>query len=253
VTVKGRIVADPLHANKTADVFLVDRMDNTWYMRDPTGRWVVWSGRIPDLVPAKERVNLGSDYTIDIYQGTYADPGQHQFFLGYMPAGSSALLYTPVPAVLDVTQAEITFSPLTYYGDHIETGIVQTRCIACHVGGGLAKDSSLVLQRSSATSTESNFSAFKKLVDNKGASHILSKASGGSSHGGLVQLTTGSKDYQALATLLGGMTGGVIKAPANDFFDGVTLQSRVDTLRRAAIMLAGRAPTPGRAAGCCQG
>ncbi len=67
VTVKGRIVADPLHANKTADVFLVDRMDNTWYMRDPTGRWVVWSGRIPDLVPAKERVNLGSDYTIDIY------------------------------------------------------------------------------------------------------------------------------------------------------------------------------------------
>ncbi len=120
---------------------------------------------------------------------------------------------------------------------------MQTRCIACHAIGGIAKDSALVLQRSSDTSTDSNFTAFRKLVESKGANHLLSKVSGGSNHGGLVQLVPGSEGYQTLATLLGGLTGGVIKAPASDFFDGVTLQPRVDTLRRAAIMLAGRAPT----------
>ncbi len=243
VTVTGKIVPDPQHTNKTADVFVVDRTDNTWYMRNLDGRWVVWSGRVPDLVPWKERVNLGSEYTVDIYQGPYADPSQHQYYIGYLPAGDSVLLYTGTPALLNVTQAEITVSPLTYFGDHIESGIVQTRCIACHVGGGLAKDSAMVLQRSSATSTDSNFNAFKNLAASKGANYILTKVSGGNNHGGLVQLVAGSADYQALATFLAGLTGSTIKTPANDFFDGVTLQPRVDTLRRAAIMLSGRAPT----------
>ena len=243
VSVKGHIQPDPQHANKAADLFLVDLVGDTWYMRDTTGRWVPWNGAVPSLKPAREAVNLGSAYTIDIYEGSYVDPAQHNFFIGYLPAGGSALLYTPEPAALKVTAAEISFSPLTFYGDRVENDIVQTRCIACHASGGIAKDSALVLQRSSATSTDSNFAALRKLVESKGASHLLSKASGGSNHGGLVQLVPGSEGYQTLATLLGGLTGGVIKAPASDFFDGVTLQSRVDTLRRAAIMVAGRAPT----------
>ena len=243
VTVKALIRPDPQHANKLADVFAVDLVGDTWYMRDTVGRWTVWSGNLSDLKPAREAVNLGTSYTLDIYQGSYVDPAQHSFFVGYLPAGRSALLYTPEPASLAVTQAEISFSPLSYYGDRVENEIMQTRCIACHVGGGVAKGSALILERSSSTSVQNNFATLKALVDGKGANHVLAKASGGNNHGGLVQLVAGSSDYDALSRLLGGMSGGVIKAPANDFFDGVSLEPRVASLRRAAIMLAGRAPT----------
>jgi hypothetical protein len=67
VSVKGRIQPDPQHAHKLADLFLVDLVGTTWYMRDTAGRWVPWNGAIAGLKPAREGVNLGTAYTMDIY------------------------------------------------------------------------------------------------------------------------------------------------------------------------------------------
>ena len=154
VKLTGTITPDPAHANKPADIFIVERMDNQLYMRTLDGVFVPWDGYVSKLKPAKEGVNLGTSLNVEVYTGTYSNPATHQVFIGYMPTGGSALIYTPIPAVFEIKGEEISISPLTYFTDKIEAPLIQTRCIACHVGGGVAKDSAMILERSSTTSAQ---------------------------------------------------------------------------------------------------
>jgi hypothetical protein len=246
VKVTTTIIPDPAHAGKTADIFIVERMGNQFFMRTFDGRFLLWNGIIRDLQPARENVSLVNGLTVEVYSGKYSSVAQHRVFAGYLLDGSSALIYTPVPALFEIKGEEISVSPLTYFGDRIETPLIQSRCIACHVIGGLARDSAMVLERSSASSLENNFHTLEAVLKSKGADHILTKVSGGNGHGGGVQLNPGSAEYVNLATMLQLLAGNttVVTMPANEFFADVSLQQNTDTLRRAAIMVAGRAPTP---------
>ncbi len=232
------------HANQLVDIFVVDRMDNAWYMRTLDGRFVPWNFSIPALQPAQEHVKLVPGLKVEVYSGTYSTAATHNIYVGYMVVGGSALIYTPLPAAYAITGPTIKVAPLTYFSDHIENDILP-RCLACHFSGGLAKDSMLILERSSATSAKNNFDTFARVAQAKGIGYILTKVTGGNSHTGGVQLNQGSTDYNNLSTFLQLQQGTteVITVTGNDFFNGVTLQNRPETLRRAAIMLAGRAPT----------
>jgi hypothetical protein len=245
VKLTGTISADLTHRNKLADVFVVERYDNQFYMRNKQGMFVPWDGDIAKLQAAKENVNLGTSLSVDIYNGTYNSAAKHQVFLGYLVSGGTAMVYTPIPAEYEIKAEEISISPVTFFGDKIETPLLQTKCIACHVSGGIAKDSAFLLDRASSTSLDNNYAVLKSLLTRKGADYILSKASGNVSHTGGVQINVGSEEYANLATVLNLLSGKTttVTVPANDFFNGVTLQTRAETLRRAAIMLAGRAPT----------
>jgi len=80
---------------------------------------------------------------------------------------------------------------------------------------------------------------------NDGGETLLTKVTGGLSHGGGVQLSVGSDGYEALAELVsllvaeGDDTG---SASENLFFKEVLLADAKETLRRAALILAGRLP-----------
>ncbi len=246
VKVTTTIIPDPAHAGKNADIFVVERMENQFYMRTLDGRFVPWNGIVKDLLPAQENVSLIAGLTVEVYSGKYSSAAQHRIFTGYLPDGGNVLIYTPVPAPFEIKAEEISVSPLTFFGDKIETPLIQTRCIACHVIGGLAKDSAMVLERSSVSSLENNFHTLEAVLKSKGVDHVLTKVSGGNGHGGGVQLNPGSAEYANLATMLQLFSGNstVVTLPANEFFAGVRLQPNTDTLRSAAIILAARAPTP---------
>lgn len=246
VTITGIINADPTHLNQRADIFVVMLDANTgqFYMRNLDGQFEKWNGVVKDLKPTRENVTLTLNYSTPIYTGTYANATRQQVFIGYMSKVSTALLYTPIPASFEVKTPTSTVAPLTYFSDNIENNILP-RCLACHISGGLAKDSLLILDRSSSTSALNNFAAFGRVAAAKGIGYILTKATGGNAHTGGVQLGLGSTDYNNLSTFLQLQQGTteVITVAGNLIFDGATLQTRAETLRRAAIMLAGRAPT----------
>ncbi|MDY6982202.1 MAG: DUF1588 domain-containing protein, partial [Pseudomonadota bacterium] len=88
------------------------------------------------------------------------------------------------------------------------------------------------------------FTAFYRQQDDA-YDYVLTKVSGGNSHGGGMQLPRGSTDYQkfaALLALLDGTNPGT--APSGtQLFNGVRDQSAADTLRDAALLFAGRLPT----------
>ena len=126
--------------------------------------------------------------------------------------------------------------------------IVQSKCINCHVEGGASGHTRLVfVPATDSGHAAANLQVFRDFLDEveDGASYLLNKVQGALGHGGGIQVTRGTGDYANLErflVLLGGEVDSVLVTPQN-LFDGVTMESPRSTLRRAAIVFAGRHPT----------
>ncbi|MDE0629151.1 MAG: DUF1588 domain-containing protein [Bryobacterales bacterium] len=139
-------------------------------------------------------------------------------------------------------------SPGGLFDDYISSPIVQSKCIYCHVEGGASGHTRLVLTPQDVAGHEAaNLSVFQTFVDtvDAGADLILNKIQGAEAHGGGVQVVAGSTDFanmERFLRALGGETTSGALSP-NTLFDGVTMASSTRTLRRAALLFAGRLPT----------
>ena len=140
-----------------------------------------------------------------------------------------------------------TESAADFFRAHISGPVVQSKCIACHVEGGISGHTRLVLVPSSNPDHESRnlavFRGFLNTVD-RAADLILSKIQG-VAHGGGVQVPLGSPEFahmQRFLALLGEDVGAATLTPET-LFDTVKMASWRKTLRRAAIIFAGRIPT----------
>ena len=130
---------------------------------------------------------------------------------------------------------------------HSISSIVQSKCVTCHVEGGVSGNTRLVfVADDDADHLAKNLSVFETFLAEveDGADVILNKVQG-VGHGGSVQLAAGTRQYadmERFLGLLGADVGPVAITPAT-LFDGVRLEPWRSTLRRAAIVLAGRVPT----------
>ena len=132
-----------------------------------------------------------------------------------------------------------------FFTDNIETSIIQSSCITCHVPGGIAGNTNLLFETTNPTSDVANYQQFEAFVGTSISVQnlVLSKVSG-NNHGGGNQLPFGSAGYNDLESFLNLLTNNVSPPTApSEFFAAVNLQPRASTLRKAAIMLAGRLPT----------
>ncbi len=126
--------------------------------------------------------------------------------------------------------------------------ILQTKCINCHVEGGVSGNTRLVfVTDADADHMATNLSVFEAFLAEveDGADLILNKVQG-VSHGGGIQLASGTEEFLSMERFLGLLegeeVGSVAITPAN-LFDGVKMASRRNILWRAAIIFAGRIPT----------
>ena len=125
--------------------------------------------------------------------------------------------------------------------------IVQSQCANCHVEGGVSGNTRVVfVTDADADHLAKNLSVFETFVaEEEGADYILNKVQG-VSHGGGIQLAAGSDGFSHMERFLRLLEGEDVDAtavtPAN-LFEGVRLESWASTLRRAAIVFAGRNPT----------
>ena len=133
------------------------------------------------------------------------------------------------------------------FREHISEPIVQSKCVNCHVEGGLSGHTRLVFVRSSDPGHEAhNLKAFEEFIAklDDGASHILNKIQG-VAHGGGVQVAAGTVDYENMERFLRLLGEDVTTAPVTvkTLFDPVQMAPVWKTLRRAALIFAGRTPT----------
>lgn len=133
------------------------------------------------------------------------------------------------------------------FGNFISGQVVQARCINCHVDGGVSGHTRLVLSPSTAEGHEAlNLAVFENFLASveDGDDLILNKIRG-VAHGGGIQVPAGSADFanmERFLRLLGGGSSASGLSPET-LFDGVTMASPAKTLRRAALIFAGRLPT----------
>ena len=126
--------------------------------------------------------------------------------------------------------------------------IVQGKCVNCHVAGGVSGDTRLVfVPDTDANHLAVNLSAFQNLLSavDGGADYVLNKIQG-VSHGGGVQVEAGTEEYADMERFLGVLEGDgpdPVAITPGSLFDGVRMEPRRSTLRRAAIVFAGRVPT----------
>ena len=137
-------------------------------------------------------------------------------------------------------------SPSSIFDSYISGAIVQSRCIYCHVEGGASGHTRLVLTPSTSDGhAATNLAVFQSFLENvaDGADLILNKIQGAESHGGGVQVPAGSTDFANMERFLRALGAEVTSVSPATLFDGVTMASPAKTLRRAALLFAGRLPT----------
>lgn len=246
------------HIGSSGNAYVVAIAGGVPYSLLDSGDWQLFDGTVAGLKVLSTYSSLSSIESLSVdtvnslleAEGVNADGGQVSFFV-YLAYDASVaagdLFYTGAPLQFTVTTAtDGTAQEL--FESNVSSQIVEAKCVVCHATGGIAESTGFIFERSSATSSTNNISAFSTLASSQGIDHILNKASGGNSHGGGTQLPLGGSDYNNLQaflnTLVNGVsTGGGSTPTADTFFSSVQLQSPEETLRRAAIMLAGRAPT----------
>ena len=140
-----------------------------------------------------------------------------------------------------------TASAAQVFREHISGPIVQGKCIVCHVEGGMSGNTRLVFVRESDPDHEAhNLEEFENFLDevDDGASYILNKIQG-VAHGGGAPVPAGSDDYKNMERFLRLLGEDVTSAPLTPqtLFDTVTMAPVRKTLRRAALIFAGRIPT----------
>ena len=170
--------------------------------------------------------------------------------LGRVLAGA-LLIVVMLASHLGAPRAQDGDTAEEVFHEHISGPIVQSRCINCHVQGGVSGHTRLVLVRSTDANHEAfNLRAFENLLDavedDGGVNYVLNKIQG-VSHGGGVQVPAGSSDFTNMEWFLRLLGGGGGTATASltprTLFDTVRLAPDWKTLRRAALIFAGRLPT----------
>ena len=139
-------------------------------------------------------------------------------------------------------------SALDFFLNRISGPIVQSKCVNCHVEGGVSGYTRLVFQPSSNPDHAAvNLAAIKNFLATveDGANRILNKIQG-VGHGGGVQVPAGSDDFANMQSFLGllGYGGGADPglSPAT-LFDTVTMASPGRTLWKASLIFGGTIPT----------
>ena len=137
------------------------------------------------------------------------------------------------------------------FNQHISGPVVQMKCIHCHVVNGASGHTRLVFVRASDTPDHEaqnllTFQTFLAAVANDGGgSYVLNKIQG-VGHGGGVQVPPGTAEFanmQRFLSLLGEEVAPSAPVTVESLFDTVIMASPRRTLRRAALIFAGRIPT----------
>lgn len=136
-------------------------------------------------------------------------------------------------------------SSADFYTSAVEIPIVQGKCAVCHNSAGPSKNTNLIFNVGDDQATN-NYAIFETFVENteNATSYLLNKAVGAQGHGGGEQITAASQEYANLQTFLNTLAGNASSSVASEsFYKNVSIENNEQTLRRAALLFAGRTPT----------
>jgi hypothetical protein len=143
---------------------------------------------------------------------------------------------------LDSGAESICADDLLWFEETLWQPVILETCINCHRAGDLASTTSLVFDPASSANSFSRLVNYSS--ESERAQWLLDKPTGAIIHGGGQNFTTDSAQYQALVNWLARQDQlGSCQGETKDLWQGINLLSSQETLRKAAILMAGRLPT----------
>jgi mono/diheme cytochrome c family protein len=228
------------HINTVGNVYLLIQLGADIFMRLPSGEYVIWDQTLNSLqatlqgrtLQASEPITIlenvafgsaglsGASLAIFVAYDTIA--ASDELYYSGMPLSFSILSDTApeIPEVAAVAAAaaeaaavaaaEAAANPAsqTFYLSNISGPIVQTKCLGCHKTTGSASYAGLNYVNSSVDGfQQTNYSTLLDYIKNVpgGASLILSKPRGLVAHGGGMQLSRGTAEFDDWSTLVATM------------------------------------------------
>ena len=259
------LIPDASDIGKSVDLFNVINIEGAWWMLSLEGAYVPWTSlSLKQLEPFAEQVILEDENNIELLSGNFSATGEIKLFFAYIADGATDLVVTPQAFKFTIEEGEPsvgigTEQALSLYQSDIEEDIVQTKCIACHVTGGIARDSKLIFSRPNDLSSENNFNTFKNLLIEKNdfGKHVLNKVTGGNSHGGGAQISSGSNEYSIFSDFIETLASSLNPdfqsirfengeeevTQTSNILSNIILEDTSETVRRSALVFAGRLPT----------
>ena len=220
------------HINTVGNVYLLIQLGADIFMRLPSGEYVIWDQTLNSLqatlqgrtLQASEPITIlenvafgsaglsGASLAIFVAYDTIA--ASNELYYSGMPLSFSILSdtapETPEVAAVAEAVAEAAANPAsqTFYLSNISGPIVQTKCLGCHKTTGSASYAGLNYVNSSVDGfQQTNYSTLLDYIKNVpgGASLILSKPRGLVAHGGGMQLSRGTAEFDDWSTLVATM------------------------------------------------
>lgn len=138
-----------------------------------------------------------------------------------------------------------------FFAEEVWAKVGERTCLNCHTADGEAQDSQFHLRSAELDPARlrENQAAFARMAVARqgGKPRILLKASGVVKHGGGEQLKPGSTGYRILEDYVGRLekpAAAPAVAPPRPFLEGVAMASPKRLLRRVALQLGARLPSP---------
>lgn len=244
------------HVGNTGNLFVVVANNGQFFMRGSDGNFLPWNGNTAQLQPTVTNKLLQSVETLKVVSGiAFGAAGlagqSFQVYLAYnRNANPGQLYFSGTPASFAIsTGVDANQAALDYFTTNVSTQIVAgagLTCIFCHVANGQAANTPLVYTPlSQANAVQNNFNVLKNyvLTQANGGQLILTKPQGQNHLGGVLlppgssTLTIWTQFVELVKAIGGGQASQVSALMSSQLLDSE------DTLRKAALLFAGRLPT----------
>ena len=241
------------HVNTVGNIYLLIQLGADIFMRLESGEYAVWDQTLPNLQATLPGRTLQASEPITILENVAFGPAglagaTLSIFLAYdTTAATGELYYSGVPLTVAI-EAEVTeAASLTFFRSNISSPIIQSNCIGCHVSGGPAGGTPLVYVTNGVEGfQDTNYNTLLEYIKNvpNGSSKILSRPQG-IGHGGGAVLATESAGFADWSQFVSSVQNEVAGNGSNvqSIFAAVAKMDNEQTLRKAALLYAGRLPT----------
>lgn len=247
------IQVETAHVNTVGNIYLLIQLGEDIFMRLESGEYAIWDQTLPNLQATLPGRTLQVSEPITILENVAFGPAglagaSLAVFLAYdTTAAPGELYYSGVPLSVAIEAEVAEAASLTFFKSNVSSQIIEINCSGCHITGGSAGGTPLVYVGSSVAGfQEANYNTLLNYIQNvpNGSSNILSRPQG-IGHGGGVTLAPGSAvltDWQQFVSLL---QNEVASSGTNvqSIFAAVAKMDNAQTLRKAALLYAGRLPT----------
>jgi mono/diheme cytochrome c family protein len=242
------------HVNTVGNVYLLIQLGADIFMRLESGEYEIWDQTLQNLQATLPDRTLQASEPITILENVAFGPAglagaSLAVFLAYDTiAAPDELYYSGVPLAFAIDAELVQQASLSFYLSNISEPIVQSQCIVCHTSTGVASSSALHYVNSSVEGyQQTNYNTLLNYIQTvpNGASLIQSKPQGISAHGGGVQLSAGSSQLEDWLSFLSSVNNEIAGTGSDvqGIFAAVAKMDNEQTLRKAALLYAGRLPT----------